>query len=186
MFVYDLHFMTLLPSYAKYLSVYRVSQSIYLQGVHWYISIHRGSNEKTSTRICIFLYRVSREMYLPTGCTKKCIVLYRVSKEMHFPTGCTKKWVFLYRVSQEMNLPTRCTRMCINQHMTMWVHCIQCLHVSVYLIYMHVNLTPYISNIILHHTSSLHPSISSKLHSFSLIPSSFIYLFIHLYKYICI
>ena len=149
-------------------------QSIYLQSVHWYISTHMESNEISSTRLCIFLYTVmSREMYLPTGCTKKCI----------FQRGVPRN-ASSYRMYQEMSLPIQGvprneSSYKVYKKTNTW-HCIQCLHVSVYWIYLHLNLSPYISYIIVHNPSSHCPTIP---YSFSLITPSFIYLFI--YKYIC-
>ena len=91
-------------------------QSIYLQSVHWYISTHMESNEISSTRFCIFLYTVmSREMYLPTGCTKKCIFQrgvprnassYRMYQEMSLPIQGVPRNESSYKVYKNVHKPT--------------------------------------------------------------------------------
>ena len=125
MFVYDLHFMTLLLPYAKYSSVYRVSHKnhlptgctliyIYLPTVgpmkkhlpeSFYASSYTGC-----PKICIFPQDVPRNVSSYTGCPKKCIFLQEVPRNASSYTGCPKKCIFLQEVPRNASSYTGCSK----------------------------------------------------------------------------
>ena len=195
MFVYDLHFMTLLLPYAKYSSVYRVS--------------HKNHLPTGCTLIYIYLPTVGpMKKHLPessyassyTGCPKKCIFPQDVPRNASSYTGCPRN-ASSYRKYQEMRRPilgvlryesscrvhhTGCSRMCINQHNTVLV---QTLHsMSACVNFMNIYACKSHTLYLIHHTTlTIKPSSNNSIpasffYSHPTFINSFIYLFI--YKYI--